>query len=186
MVNPPFCDTRKLYSAESANALRRIYQSRFWRSPGALHSAGKFGPKAESPLGLDIQVVRPCTLLRGQVSSICPGVSGPVDTINTAGHQDGILCSIRVRVRSIAAIPSSVASSSAGVRSPRIGNGVDSQCVAFCSSPNTATAWAITGTRLETTAPVRTPAAPERRSCAASCRRPARPPTAPWGAQSGS
>jgi len=58
---------------------------------------------------------------------------------------------MRVRVRSTKAIPSLLASSSVGVRFPRTSSGVDNQCVAFFSSPNTATAWAITGTRTATT-----------------------------------
>ena len=62
-----------------------------------------------------------------------------------------MLYSIRVNVCSTSASPSLLASSSAGVRFPRNARGVDSQCVAFCSSPNTATAWAITGTRRATT-----------------------------------
>ena len=81
---------------------------------------------------------------------IQPGVSGPADAVYAAGHQVGMLCSMRVRVRSTRAIPSLLASSSVGARFPRITSGVDSQCVAFPSSPNTATAWAITGTKSET------------------------------------
>ncbi|SPE36773.1 hypothetical protein SBA6_60080 [Candidatus Sulfopaludibacter sp. SbA6] len=67
-------------------------------------------------------------------------------------REDGMLCSILVSVRSTSSIPSSVPSSSAGARLSRSGNGVDSQWVAFCSSPNTATAWAITGTKRATAA----------------------------------
>src|ERR1017187_7083182 len=62
-----------------------------------------------------------------------------------------MLCSIRVRVRSTNSMPSSLERSTVGARFSRIARGVDSQCVAFCSSPNTATAWAITGTRRATT-----------------------------------
>ena len=83
--------------------------------------------------------------------AIQPGVSGPADTIYAAGHQDGMLCSMRVRVRSTKAIPSLLARSSVGERFARISSGVDNQCVALRSSPNTATAWAITGTREATT-----------------------------------
>src|ERR1017187_2472745 len=84
--------------------------------------------------------------------AIQTSASGPANTGYAPSHQDGMLCSIRVRVRSTNAMPSLLTSNSAGVRSPRIPKGVDSQCVAFCSSPKTATAWAITGTRRATTA----------------------------------
>ena len=61
-----------------------------------------------------------------------------------------MLCSIRVRVRSTNSMPSLLERSSVGARFSKIARGVDSQCVAFCSSPNTATAWAITGTKRAT------------------------------------
>src|SRR6266567_3204587 len=64
---------------------------------------------------------------------------------------------MRVSVCSTNAIPSLSTSSSVGARSPRICSGVNTQCVAFCSSPNTATAWAITGTRLITLGDVTPP-----------------------------
>lgn len=58
---------------------------------------------------------------------------------------------MRVSVCSTRAKPSAVTSKSAGARFPKISRGEDSQCEALCSSPNTATAGAITGTRLATT-----------------------------------
>jgi hypothetical protein len=54
---------------------------------------------------------------------------------------------MRVSVRWTISMPSLVTKSSVGVRLSNKASGVDSQCVAFCSSPNTATACAMTGTR---------------------------------------
>src|ERR1017187_8637853 len=68
-------------------------------------------------------------------------------TAGQDGHQEGMLCSMRVSVRSTSSMPSLVANSSVGVWLSNRARGVDSQCVAFCSSPNTATACAMTGTR---------------------------------------
>jgi len=58
-----------------------------------------------------------------------------------------MLCSMRVSVRSTSSMPSLVANRSVGVRLSNRARGLDSQCVAFCSSPNTATACAMPGTR---------------------------------------
>src|SRR5690349_2287598 len=57
-----------------------------------------------------------------------------------------MLCSMRVRICSTSAIPSSLKSNSAGVRFPISANGVCNQCVALCSLPNTPIACPITGT----------------------------------------
>jgi hypothetical protein len=78
--------------------------------------------------------------------TIQPGINGPANSKHPP-YQEGRLCSIRVSVSSTRASPSSVSISSWGDRLEKNGKGVAIQCVAFCSSPNTAKACAITGTR---------------------------------------
>src|ERR1039458_9895461 len=68
-----------------------------------------------------------------------------------AGRHMRILSSIRISVRSTRPMPSSLSKSSAGARSSKTASGVDSQCAAFSSSPNMATACAITRTKPATT-----------------------------------
>jgi hypothetical protein len=133
-------------------------------SPQCIHSrlgslAGTCEPGSRGQLRLDS---RPCTQRRVRVSSTSPPTSfwhlrrpsGRIAPLQTRYTRRAIRIGCCVRFGSASAPPTQVLhcwrSNSAGVRFPRSSRGVDNQCVAFCSSPNTATAWAITGTRRTT------------------------------------